>query len=292
MIIKNNGYVGIGTQNPPNNLSVVGNADFSGSLGIGTTAINASAKLEISSGSQGFLPPRLTIAQRNSILNPAAGLVIFCSDCFELEVSDGINWKSMNGTAACVSATLPSINIGSQTWMPTNLAVSKYRNGDNIPEVTDPAVWSNITTGAWCWYNNDSATYSATYGKLYNWYAVHDSRGLAPAGWHIPGDAEVNTLSAYLDGDAVAGYKMKEAGTVHWNSPNSAVNSSGFTGLPGGLRSTYGVFSSRGFGGYFWSATEQGAGSAIAYWLTAPNSSLFRGANEKWEGYSVRCVKD
>src|SRR5580765_7574137 len=99
-----------------------------------------------------------------------------------------------------------AIKIGTQKWMSRNLDVTYYRNGDVIPHVTDPTKWQALTTGAWCWYNNDSAN-GAVYGKLYNWYAVNDPRGLVPAGWHIPSDAEWNTLSTYLG--IYAGGKMK-----------------------------------------------------------------------------------
>src|ERR1035437_4904310 len=131
--------------------------------------------------------------------------------------------------------SIPSVTICTQSWMLKNLDVSTYRNGDLIPEVTDGSAWSALTAGAWCWYNNDSATNASTYGKLYNWYAVNDPRGLAPTGWHVPSDAEWTTLSTCLGGNAVAGGAMKETGTTHWTSPNTgATNSSGFTGLPGG----------------------------------------------------------
>src|SRR5205085_6409714 len=117
------------------------------------------------------------------------------------------------------------------------LSVSTYLNGDTIPSITDPTIWASLTTGAYCYYNNDSTTYAATYGKLYNWYAVNDPRGLAPLGWHIPSDAEWTTLENCLGGSSVAGGAMKETGITYWLSPNtSATNSSGFTGLPGGYR--------------------------------------------------------
>src|SRR5690606_33259564 len=107
---------------------------------------------------------------------------------------------------------------------------------DVIPQVTDPTIWGNLTTGAWCYYNNDPAN-EIIYGKLYNWYAVNDPRGLAPVGWHIPSDSEWTILTDYLGGFEVAGGKMKETGTTHWANPNiGADNSSGFTGLPGGYR--------------------------------------------------------
>ena len=162
-------------------------------VGIGTR--DPKAALDVSSTTNGFLPPRLTIAQRDSIINPAQGLVIFCTDCDELEVFSGIQWKNIGGSAACIETTLPNIKICNQVWMPTNLATSNYRNGDPIPQVTDPIIWSNINIGAWCWYNNDSATYAKAFGKLYNWYAVNDPRGLAPNGWHIPSDQEYIDLS-------------------------------------------------------------------------------------------------
>src|SRR5450759_3473794 len=143
---------------------------------------------------------------------------------------------------------IPSVTICTQVWMLKNLDVSTYRNGDLIPKVTDPTAWSALTTGAWCWCSNDSATNASTYGKLYNRYAVNDPRGLPPTGWHVPSDAEWNTLITCLGGDPfVAGGAMKETGTTHWQSPNTdATNSSGFTGLPGGLRDT-GPFSAVGF---------------------------------------------
>ena len=101
-----------------------------------------------------------------------------------------------------------SVYIHGQQWMTTNLAVTHYRNGDKIPQVRNQANWNTLTTGAWCWYNNDSAT-GAVYGRLYNWYAVNDPRGLAPAGWHVPNDAEWARVSTFLGGKAVAGGKMK-----------------------------------------------------------------------------------
>ena len=123
-------------------------------------------------------------------------------------------------------------SIGTQIWMTRNLTVSQYRNGDIIPEVTDPAAWAALTTGAWCYYNNDPAN-GPIYGKLYNWYAVNDSRGLAPNGYHIPTTTEWTTLTNTLGGLSLAGGDLKEAGITHWSDPNTgATNNSGFTGLP------------------------------------------------------------
>ena len=150
---------------------------------------------------------------------------------------------------------LSNVKIGEQTWMVKNLDVDHYRNGDPIPQVTDQTAWANLTTGAWCYYNGD-ATQGSTYGKLYNWYAVSDPRGLAPAGWHIPSDEEWTTLEKSLGGSSVAGGKMKETGTLHWETPNSGGNnSSGWAGLPGGCRSVNGFFSSVKENGFWWSSS-------------------------------------
>ena len=124
--------------------------------------------------------------------------------------------------------------VGTQRWIKENLNVATYRNGDIIPQVTDPTAWAALTTGAWCYPNNDPAN-EAIYGKLYNWYAVNDSRGLAPQGWHVATDAELTTLGTNLGGDNVAEGKMKSTGTSYWARTNTdATNSSVFSGLPGG----------------------------------------------------------
>jgi uncharacterized protein (TIGR02145 family) len=187
---------------------------------------------------------------------------------------------------------LPTIVIGTQQWMRENLDVMTYRNGDVIPQVTDPTAWAGLTTGAWCYYNNDPLN-GASYGKLYNWYAVNDSRGLAPQGWHIPTDAELTILSTLLGGDAAAGGKMKTTGITRWITPNtSATNESGFSILPGGFRSNDGTFYDIGFGGLWWSATENDLFYAWRRGLYYDSGSLGRYADPKGVGFSVRCLRD
>ncbi len=130
--------------------------------------------------------------------------------------------------------TYKTITIGTQTWMAENLKTTKYRNGDPIPNVTDISEWYHLTTGAYCDYINTPGS-DVTYGKLYNWHTVADSRNIAPTGWHVPSDAEWAILIEYLGGSDVAGGKLKETGTTHWYNPTTeATNESGFTGLPGG----------------------------------------------------------
>lgn len=181
--------------------------------------------------------------------------------------------------------------IGNQIWTCTNLDVTTFRNGDVIPQVTDPTAWANTTTPAWCYYNNDPAN-GAIYGKLYNWHAVRDPRGLAPAGYHIPTDAEWTTLTDYLGGLSVAGGKMKKVSTL-WTSPNTdATNSSCFTGLPGGVRNHTGNYDYINSNGFWWSSTEYNVGDA---WFRAMynNSGIVgRDYDDKGSGLSVRLVKE
>ncbi len=187
----------------------------------------------------------------------------------------------------------PYVTIGTQNWQRRNLDVSTYRNGDVIPYVKDNTTWANLTTGAWCWYNNDPEL-GKIYGKLYNWYAVNDSRGLAPEGWHIPSDAEWIVLTNTLGGSAVAGGALKQIGTSLWNSPNTgATNSTNFTALPGGYRTDIsGVFAFLNSLGEWWSSNEINASSGKGYTLYSSNSSLSPGTIGKKYGLSVRCIKD
>lgn len=191
-----------------------------------------------------------------------------------------------------VGATNPNpvatVTIGSQIWTARNLDVSTYSNGDVIPQVQDQAAFALLTTGAWCYYNNDASN-GPVYGKLYNGYAVNDPRGLAPVGFHIASDSEWNTLTTFLGGSGVAGGKMKA--TTIWNNPNTgASNSSGFTALPGGGAAN--GFIQMGNIGYFWTSTE--VNTAINFYMYLDTYSVGVGTEsgpKPW-GCSVRCIKD
>jgi uncharacterized protein (TIGR02145 family) len=184
------------------------------------------------------------------------------------------------------------LTIGTQIWTGCNLDVDVYSNGDSIPQVEDPTAWAALTTGAWCHYNNNPVN-GTTYGKLYNWYAVNDPRGLAPTGYHIPTDTEWTTLIDYLGGDAVAGGKMKETGLCHWFTPNAgATNSSGFTGFGGGSRLDDGTFYFINKGGYFWSSTENDPDYAWYRILGYNAGDSGRSNADKISGFSVRLIKD
>ena len=224
-------------------------------------------------------------------MNSAAPLVIFLPICSCSPVPAG-----EQGTG--ITPSNEPATICGHTWSTRNLDVSTYRNGDPIPQVTDPGEWVKLTTGAWCWYNNDSATYH-TYGRLYNWYAVNDPRGLAPEGWHVLTDAEWDAMETCLGEDSV-GYRMRAAGSSQWPGPTTAIdNSSGFSGLPNGKRSEGGAFSHAGSAAGYWTAVE---GSVSDAWCgrlihdenlrDLPAMITGVGYTNKADGYAVRCVKD
>jgi len=226
-----------------------------------------------------------------------------------------------------------TVTIGTQVWSTKNLDVATFRNGDPIPQAKTEEEWEAAGDNkqpAWCYYENNTAN-GTKYGKLYNWYAVNDARGLAPTGYHIPTDEEWTALSTFLGGEDVAGKKMKSSSG--WNSyktggsktcPNCAnwnaeyrkkvpchtckdtrsvaapkvshvgngTNSSGFSGLPGGCRGDYGSFANVGNNGYWWSASEYNETSAWGRVLDYGSSNLYRYDYYKYYGFSVRCVKD
>jgi uncharacterized protein (TIGR02145 family) len=203
-----------------------------------------------------------------------------------------IEWVPVNsGTVTDIDGNVyHTVTIGAQVWTVENLKVTHYRNGDAIPNVTDDSAWQPLLTGAYCDYDNNTS-HASTYGRLYNWYAVSDTRNIAPSGWHVPEDAEWQTLVDYLGGGFVAGGKMKETGTTHWVVPNTgATNSSGFCALPGGYRD--GAFNSAGRAAIFWSASTGGFYNAFSRTLRYDDSLVLQNYDEKYYGFSVRLVRD
>lgn len=192
-----------------------------------------------------------------------------------------------------------TVVIGTQTWTVENLKVTHYRNGDLIPNITDNTAWPTLTTGAYCIYNN-TETNKDIYGALYNWYAVTDSRNIAPSGWHVPTDEEWTTLTNFLGGSAIAGGKMKEYGTTHWTAPNTGgSNSSGLTILPCGDRGSMSGMDLTGFFlnlkeyGSFWSSTEANATLGFSRYIYYGSASIGRDNGYlKINGMGVRLVKD
>lgn len=223
-----------------------------------------------------------------------------------------------------------NVTIGSQVWTSTNLNVSTYRNGDIIPQVQDEDAWEKLTTGAWCYYENNASN-GTKYGKLYNWYAVNDARGLAPQGYHIPSEAEWTKLKDYLGGRDVAGTKMKSVSgwksytsggsktcpnCSSWNAEyrkkvpcltckdtrsvpapkvtksGNGSNSSKFSGLPGGYRNSDGSYDYIGYNGFWWSSTEYNTYNARYLYLYYNNGLATINSDDKQFGLSVRCLGD
>ena len=203
-------------------------------------------------------------------------------------LNPNLNYGSISDQEGNQYAT---INIGNIEIMAENLHTTKYSNGDPIPNVQDKDQWINLNSGAWVHYNNDSQ-YENPYGKLYNWYAVTDSRNVCPSGWHVPTQTEWNELIGYLGGENIAGGKMKSVGTQFWQNQNvDATNESGFTGVPGGIRRYDGYFSKLGEDGEWWSITTD-----TTYGLIELNS--YSGSvgivtmTGPMKGLSVRCIKN
>lgn len=190
-----------------------------------------------------------------------------------------------------------TITIGSQVWMAENLRATSYRNGTPINNITANGTWPTQTSSAYSTYNNTSdPSKIKIYGNLYNWFAVTDTRNIAPVGWHVPTESEWKTLTTFLGGETVAGGKLKEIGITHWDTPNTgADNASGFTALPGGSRSgSTGAFANLGHDGNYWSRTANPANTKYAYYLSLVGyeGSAQIGIFLKPTGLSVRLVKD
>jgi uncharacterized protein (TIGR02145 family) len=195
----------------------------------------------------------------------------------------------------CIDAddnSYPAVQIGNQIWMHENLRVTKYKTGDiAIPLVADQDAWKNLTTDAYCYYNNNKSSFGTTYGALYNWNAV-STGNLCPVGWRVATDADWNGLITYLGGLNVAGGKLKEAGTLHWILTTATVdNRTGFSALPGGIRDING-FSMVTVRAVFWSSTPNNSLTAWVREFFCNTNTISQIAYDKKAGYSVRCIKE
>lgn len=207
--------------------------------------------------------------------------------------------KMNNNQFNLQNANYRSVTIGDQVWMAENLNVDTFRNGDSIPHAETEEEWKAAGEQgkpAWCCYNNDPEN-GKKYGKLYNWYAVNDPRGLAPEGWHISTDRDWRILIDFLGGDDIAAKKLKaKAGweNIGHGSENVSCNGTddfGFTGLPGGLRWSNGSFGFAGNYGYWWSSSEYSVSDAWSRGMGSNDCAVFRGDDNKTVGFSVRCLK-
>ena len=268
-----------------------------------------SAMLDVKSTTRGLLPPRMTTTQMNGIPSPPEGLVVYNTTVNTICWFNGtswVNWINLDGRGGDSvfygGKTYKSVIIGMQCWMTENLNVGTAILGNQ-----DQA--NNGVIEKFC-YNNITNNCDV-YGGLYQWAEVvqylngaantvswnpapaGNVQGICPAGWHLPSDAEWNTLATCLGGAVVAGGKMKETGIVHWDYPNvGATNSSGFTGLPAGDRDVSGTYIFLAIYGDFWTSSESSSNQAWYRNLNVSNENLFRGYYFKSDGFAVRCLKN
>jgi len=186
---------------------------------------------------------------------------------------------------------LPTVTIGTQKWTTKNLDVDRFRNGDLIAEAKTHEQWiaaNGEGKPVWCHFENNPSN-GLTYGKLYNWYAVIDPRGLAPQGYRIPNDQDWQILMGELGGESVAGYKMKA--TEGWSNSGNGNNVSGFSALPGGDRNSKGWFLFQGYYAAWWSSTEEQSGNPIRYYLDYGLNCLYKYVGNAEGGCALRVIK-
>lgn len=224
-----------------------------------------------------------------------AGLFQSCKSCrkeVHETVTDVVPVLAREEIIDIDSNVYHSVKIGRQNWLRENLKTTRFRNGDPIPNIGDPAEWRKLSKAAYCNYDND-VVFAITYGRLYNWFAAVDSRNICPKGWHVPSEPEWFELTAWLGGVAVAGGKLKEEGTGHWSAPNTgATNESDFTALPGGYRGNKGAFQILDDFCFFWTSSDYDQSSAWSLFLQNNSEEITRIENLKTFGFSVRCVQD
>jgi uncharacterized protein (TIGR02145 family) len=227
-------------------------------------------------------------------------VLVLLSGCKKDSNSGGITTAIFNPDLSYSTMTdqdgnvCKTIQIGTKVWMAENLKVTSYRNGDLIG-TTDPSTISisGEMSPKYQWPGMNDESSVATYGRLYTWFTVTDSRNIAPAGWHVASYDEWITLRDFLGGENMAGGKLKETGTTHWVSPNTgATNESGFTALPGGLREPAGFFYTDGRLGNWWTTTVSVSPKAWHAYTDGVAGYLLLLDSPESLGYSVRCVKD
>jgi len=216
----------------------------------------------------------------------SVSLFFFTTGCSEDENIDSNICKDVDGNV------YDTVTIGTQVWMAENLKVTHFRNGDSIINITDQDSWNSMNSAAYCDYNNTPGN-SFIYGRLYNWFAITDSRKIAPKGWHVPSDDEWEILIEYLGGDTLAYNKLLETGTVHWKSPNAgATNTSGFTAIAGGYVNPIHKCLELTRTANYWTSTNTGSGWPYCHYIWNYKGDLNRDYYPGENAMSIRCIKD
>jgi uncharacterized protein (TIGR02145 family) len=229
------------------------------------------------------------------ILTVSYLIISSCDKDDEENITDcsTLTTEESTGTITDIDGNVYNIvTIGTQVWMAENLIVSHYSNGEPILNVEDDKQWKNLTTGAYCNFDNN-VTNSTVYGRLYNWYAAGDSRNICPECWHVPTIEEWTILIHFLGGDSIAGGKLKENNTTLWKCPNTgATNVSGFSALPGSFREIDGSFGYLHRNATFWTSTEKNSLTAYKIFLSYIHADVYSFEHYKTRGCSVRCIRD
>jgi uncharacterized protein (TIGR02145 family) len=251
------------------NQTITGNKKFSGSISAGDSPITNVGEPQYATDAAN----KAYVDELKSQLNTLKNTVIAGGIVTDI---DGNHYNT--------------VSIGQQVWMAENLKTKHYRNGDSIPIVINGHQWCYLSTGACCDYEN-IPRFVETFGKMYNFFAVADLRGLCPSGWHVPSMTEWLQMVEYVGGEDVAGGKLKEAGIEHWLTPNKgATNESGFTALPGGRRDCESIY--MGHIGTWWSSTQSDQLNGRGYTIQYGSEKAMEDSGMKQEGMYIRCVKD
>ena len=215
-----------------------------------------------------------------------------------VKTEDSLANADMNKTSTIVDSTLnntkeyKAVTISNQTWMVENLNVNVFLNGDTIPEAKSVNDWisaSKNEQAAWCYYDNTTND-GQSHGKLYNWYAVSDKRGLVPEGWRVPSKEDFRQLIQYLGGEKLAGAKLKSVN--FWGEKGKGTDETGFNAVPSGMCQFNGVFSNKNDYSYFWSITDRPGDNAWYFGLNNKNAVAKLFFSQKGNGFSVRCIKN
>ncbi len=245
------------------------------------------------------LIPKMSAKQMRGITDRVKGLIVYQTDYQTgFYYFSGTDWMfirdavEQNHVVDVDGNYYPTVIIGSQEWMAENLKVTHYCNYEAIQNVTNQNEWIKLTTGAYCWYENDQAKYENPYGGLYNWYAIMDPRGICPEGWYIPVDSDWNILIKNLGGIYKAGGKMKKSSGFWIAENNGAAISNEYSALPGGYRSSYGAFYYIGLDCLWWTQNNSSNDDALARILSCTEKSISKEELKKTYGLSVRCLRN